>query len=480
MEAAGRTIGRYTIQSHLGSGATADVYLAQEQDSQRRVALKLLRQHFNDDETAVQRFWNEAQGATRLQHKHIVPVYAKGVADGYYYIAMRYVDGGTLDDVLRKNGTLPYDVVGRIIEQVASALDYAHSQGVIHRDIKPSNILLSGGHSTAYLADFGIARVAGRRTISDGRVLMGTPEFMSPEQVRGQQLDGKSDIYALGITAYVALTGKVPFSGVPATVLFNQIKTQPRPIRKINASIPKQIDAVVARALHKNPSRRYQRALDFAAAYRNALTPSFNTRAFAMAVGALVLVLGAVLITSQFRPISATNSSPTNPQTTTTSAASTGNTAPSGDPTSTIAPTPINAPTEAAVTDSTLAPPTDGSSSTETSPQPTGALPAIARPVQQAPAQSLEIRSSETIQLFRWNWLEPLETEMAFQLRFYQAGDPFTWQAPLPPTQAYEQQFDLSQLEGAGPFEWSIAVLDQTENTIAESFRWSLRWEKTP
>ncbi|MBZ0286800.1 MAG: serine/threonine protein kinase, partial [Anaerolineae bacterium] len=207
----GKQIGGYEILDVIGHGGMATVYRSQQVSMNRVVAIKVLPKQFVTDDTYIQRFQREVEIAAKLEHRNIVPVHDYGQYEGQPYIIMRYMNGGSVDDLLRR-GPLDVDKILDVVEQIAPALDFAHSKNVLHRDLKPSNILLDddGG---AYLTDFGIARVLGEQqgaTITTQGVV-GTPSYMSPEQAQGHPLDNRSDVYSLGVTIFEMATARRPF-----------------------------------------------------------------------------------------------------------------------------------------------------------------------------------------------------------------------------------------------------------------------------
>ena len=234
----GRRLGRYEIVDVLGRGGMAAVYRAHDTLLRRDVALKVLYPQYTGDTALVERFQREAVLAAGLDHPNILPIYDVGEADGLVYIAMRLLSGRSFADVLRRRGALPPDQLVPIVEQIASALDYAHARQIVHRDIKPANILIEGladadprGPAAvsihAVLTDFGIAKsldpTATGLTVTG--VLIGTPEYMAPEQIRGgRKVDGRTDVYALGVLVYRALTGRRPFEGGTQEVLIGHLQ----------------------------------------------------------------------------------------------------------------------------------------------------------------------------------------------------------------------------------------------------------------
>ena len=208
----GRSVGRYRIVEVIGTGGMAVVYKARDTVLGRLVALKILRRELATDSTFVRRFMREASVAAQLNHPHIATVYEVTQVDGYPVIAMEFVPGVSLAEVIRTEGALDAGRVSRIVEQVASALDYAHSRGLIHRDVKPGNVIVAPGDQTK-LTDFGVAQALGEYDASSRSIVVGTLAYMSPEQVKGEQTGPASDVYSLGIVAYQALTGHSPEAG---------------------------------------------------------------------------------------------------------------------------------------------------------------------------------------------------------------------------------------------------------------------------
>lgn len=267
----GRRIGHYEILHELGRGGMATVYLAQQINMSRQVAIKVLPREFLHDPQFIERFEREVNLIVELEHPHILPVYDFGEIEGIPFIVMRYLGGGSLRDFLDQ-GLPPYGQLERPLAQVCSALDFAHAEGIIHRDIKPSNILLDS-RGNAYLSDFGIARIlqdAGRLT---GSAVIGTPAYMSPEQAEGRPLDARSDVYAMGVVLFEMLTGREPFQAdTPMAMLLKQI-TEPMPSpRAYRPDLPKAIEQVVLRATLKDVAGRYPSAGELAGAFRWALS----------------------------------------------------------------------------------------------------------------------------------------------------------------------------------------------------------------
>ena len=261
--------GRYEIVRRLGSGGMAEVYMAEDQQLGRRVALKILHRRFAEDEQFVERFRREASSAAGLSHPNVVAIFDRGEWDGTYYIAMELVEGRTLKDIVREKGPAPPDAAVDITLQILRAARYAHKHGVVHRDIKPHNVLIDQD-GRVRVTDFGIAR-AGTSDMTETGSVMGTAQYLSPEQAQGRAVDARSDLYSIGIVLYELLTGQVPFDAdSPVTVALKQVSEIPVPPAELVPGIPPAIDAVVMRALEKDPDRRYQSADEFIAALDDA------------------------------------------------------------------------------------------------------------------------------------------------------------------------------------------------------------------
>ena len=251
--------GRYRIQRKLGAGGMADVYLAEDQELGRRIAIKILNgRHANDDQF-IERFRREAKNAAALNHPNIVSIYDRGEAEETYYIAMEFLDGRTLKELIVGRGAAPVNVAIEYARQILSALRFAHRHGIVHRDIKPHNVMVDG-EGRVKVTDFGIAR-AGTSQMTEAGSIVGTAQYLSPEQARGGEVDPRSDLYSLGIVLYELLTGKTPFDGeTPVEIAMKHLSAAPAPPSKLRPDIPPELDMVVMRALAKNPDDRYQSA----------------------------------------------------------------------------------------------------------------------------------------------------------------------------------------------------------------------------
>ncbi|HXS32835.1 MAG TPA: PASTA domain-containing protein [Solirubrobacterales bacterium] len=260
--------GRYTVLQRIGSGGMADVWLADDTHLQRRVALKVLHGRFAQDGEFVARFRREAEAAAALQHPNVVAVFDRGDVDGTYYIAMQYLEGRTLKQLIDA-GLTPEQAVG-LIRQVLEGARFAHRHGVVHRDLKPQNVIVDAD-GKATVTDFGIAR-AGVSEITQAGSVMGTPHYLSPEQAQGFDVTAVSDLYSIGVMLYEALTGRVPFEADSAVaVAMKQVSQPPQRPSSINPQISPALDAVVMRALEKEPGQRFQSADAFIAALDAAL-----------------------------------------------------------------------------------------------------------------------------------------------------------------------------------------------------------------
>ena len=248
--------GRYRVISRLGSGGMADVYLAQDQLLGRQVAVKVLHHHFAEDHEFVERFRREASSAAALSHPNIVGIFDRGEWNGTYYIAMEYVAGRSLKAIVREQGPLDPATAIDIVVQILRAARFAHRRGVIHRDLKPHNVILDE-EGRARVTDFGIAR-AGASDMTLTGSIMGTAQYLSPEQAQGHMVSETSDLYSIGVILYELLTGVVPFEGETAVAIaFKQVSADPRPPSELNPALAPSLDAVVLRALAKDPAARY-------------------------------------------------------------------------------------------------------------------------------------------------------------------------------------------------------------------------------
>ena len=260
--------GRYSLERELGRGGMGVVYLARDLRLERVVAIKLLPP--GRAAGTRERFLREARTAARLSHPHIIPIHAVEETEGFVFFVMAWIDGETLGARVRRDGALkPYDAA-RMLREVAWALAYAHGQGVVHRDIKPENILIERGSGRALVADFGIARLVEAPGMSGEGELVGTPEYMSPEQASGSDIDGRSDLYSLGVVGYYALSGRLPFTAPSVAAVLAQQVTKPSPPLDAPGA-PRALVAAVESCLAKDPGRRPQSGEDLASALGTAI-----------------------------------------------------------------------------------------------------------------------------------------------------------------------------------------------------------------
>jgi beta-lactam-binding protein with PASTA domain/tRNA A-37 threonylcarbamoyl transferase component Bud32 len=261
--------GRYRVLHRLGSGGMAEVYCAQDLQLGRKVALKILYRRFAEDGEFVERFRREASSAAGLQHQHVVAVYDRGEYDGTYYIAMEYLEGRSLKTIVQQEAPLEPDRAIDLTIQVLRAARFAHRRGIIHRDLKPHNVIVDAD-GRAKVTDFGIAR-AGASDMTQTGSIMGTAQYLSPEQAQGHAVSAASDIYSIGIMLYELLTGRVPFEGESAvTVALKQVNERATPPSAYNAAVTPELEEAVMRALEKDPARRYPDADAFIAALQAA------------------------------------------------------------------------------------------------------------------------------------------------------------------------------------------------------------------
>jgi serine/threonine-protein kinase len=288
--------GRYTVLERLGSGGMADVFLAEDDQLGRKVALKLLHRRFSEDPGFVERFRREAQSAAGLQHPNVVSVYDRGTYDGTYYIAMEYLPGRTLKQLIRDEAPLDPVRAIDITIQILKAARFAHRHGVIHRDLKPHNVIVDeAGH--VKVTDFGIAR-AGASDMTETGSIMGTAQYLSPEQAQGHAVSASSDVYSVGVVLYELLTGRVPFDAEAAvTIALKHVSEAPPAPRRVNPGIPPELEQVVLWTLNKNPADRPKDADELIRALESAraaiLAGSSGERTASMAALAGVGLAGA-------------------------------------------------------------------------------------------------------------------------------------------------------------------------------------------
>jgi serine/threonine-protein kinase len=283
--------GRYRVLHRVGSGGMADVVCAEDLQLGRKVAIKLLHRRFAQDEEFVERFRREASSAAGLQHPHVVAVYDRGAWDDTYYIAMEYLEGRTLKKLVQEEAPLAPARAIDLTIQILRAARFAHKRGIIHRDLKPHNVIIDG-EGRAKVTDFGIAK-AGASDMTQTGSIMGTAQYLSPEQAQGHAVSAPSDLYSVGIILYEMLTGRVPFEGESAvTIALKQVSEAPVPPSRHNPQVPPALEAVVLRALEKDPARRFGDADEFIAALEHAgqgiLPPATAATSVLQATGPMI------------------------------------------------------------------------------------------------------------------------------------------------------------------------------------------------
>jgi serine/threonine-protein kinase len=268
----GQMLTEYKITGKLGQGGMATVFKAVQTTLKRPAAIKILSPQMAQDTALLARFHQEAISAANLEHPHIVPIYEVDEAQGYHFIAMKYIDGDSLKRIIAREGRLALSRVQSLVDQIAEALDYAHGRGFVHRDVKPSNVMVTV-EDYAYLMDFGLSRAVVSSQLTVAGTVMGTPDYMSPEQAQGDEdIDRRTDIYSLGAMLYEMLTGQVPFHGLsPAAVIMAQITQPSQSVLVSHLDLPDEVDAVIQRAMAKERSERYETAGELAIALRSVI-----------------------------------------------------------------------------------------------------------------------------------------------------------------------------------------------------------------
>src|SRR3954447_10526072 len=290
----GSVVAGHRIVSLLGEGSTGAVYLAERDGEQ--VALKVLSPEFARDERFRKRFMRESEIAAGLSHDHVVPILGFGEADGELYLAMRHVEGSDLRALLAREGALEPTRALDLLGQIGDALDEAHARGLVHRDVKPANILVDGEH--AYLADFGLAKHASSASSLTGeRSFVGTIAYVAPEQVKGEKVDGRADVYSLGCMLHEALAGAPPFDRESElAVVYAHLNELPPRASDVRPALPEQLDPVLRRAMAKDPRRRYASCGEMIDAARAALSDPRTRRSRRLPAVALLAAAAAVAV----------------------------------------------------------------------------------------------------------------------------------------------------------------------------------------
>ncbi len=255
-------LGRYEVGRLLGAGGMAEVYEGHDRLLARRVAIKILLSQYAHDPAFLARFRREAQSAASLSHPNIVSVFDTGSEGDTWFIVMEYVDGRTLKDIIRAEGALYWARAAEVAADVAGALAVAHARGIVHRDVKPGNVMLTT-EGKVKVMDFGIARATAVPSITQTSAVVGTAQYIAPEQAQGLEVDGRTDVYALGCCLYEMVTGQVPFSGpTPVAIAYRHVREEPTPPRALNPDVPPPLERVCLKAMAKRPEDRYQTAAE--------------------------------------------------------------------------------------------------------------------------------------------------------------------------------------------------------------------------
>ncbi len=265
----GSKLGSYEVEEEIGRGGMGVVYRAYQPNLQRRVAVKVLLGHLAKDADFVERFMREARSAAKLHHPGLVTIFDVGELDGTYFFSMQWLQGKTLEDKLAEPGDLPLDEVVSVVSQMASALGYAHEAGVVHRDVKPANVIVDEA-GRAVLTDFGIAQAGNETRLTRAGASVGSPDYMAPEQIQGEAIDARTDLYALGILFHHLLAGEPPYTGeAPIAVAYQHLNAPVPSVREKRLDVPPALDEVVARMMAKAPEDRFQSAEEVLAALRD-------------------------------------------------------------------------------------------------------------------------------------------------------------------------------------------------------------------
>ena len=271
LDLSGTKLGKYDVQEEIGRGGMGAVYRAYDPTLGRRVAIKVLAPHLTWEQTFIERFVREAQAAAQIKHPNIVTIYDVGQEGNWHYFVMEHLEGRTLTEVIQRQGQIPAQQAVDILRQLAEALDYAHSRDLVHRDVKPSNAMIdAAGHAT--LNDFGIVQAAQGSRLTATGTMIGTLEYMSPEQMQGVRVGPRSDQYSLGVVAYEMLTGRVPFKAASTAALIHKVVYEaPPPLRTVRPDLPPAVEHVLSRVLAKDAEARYTSCLQLVEALEQAI-----------------------------------------------------------------------------------------------------------------------------------------------------------------------------------------------------------------
>lgn len=297
----GARLGKYEIQTRIGRGGAGTVYRAHDPDLNRDVAIKVLAPHLVENQELVERFHREARLAAQLDHPNIVTIYDVGTEGGWHYFVMQYLDGPTLSEIIQEKAPLSGNETLAVLRPLADAIDYAHRHGIVHRDIKPGNIIVNS-QGQVKLTDFGIVQASHESPLTITGNILGTPNYMSPEQVEGQSVNGRSDQYSLGVMTYEMLSGQLPFQVQnPGALLYKIAHEQTPPIGRLQPNLPQEVDIVLERVLAKKPEKRFETTRDFVETLARALSrepkeSGIQTMAFWRKTPSLFWLLGGLAV----------------------------------------------------------------------------------------------------------------------------------------------------------------------------------------